>query len=59
MIDWTTKFSGLIVTVYYKISMKRNSKNEPPKTTDPIKLIPSYTGTPISLKFGEGEHKKY
>ena len=51
-LEWDTKFSGLLVVVYYKFSMKRNSKNKPPETLDPFKLIPSYTGTPLNMKFG-------
>ncbi|KMQ69791.1 hypothetical protein ACM39_01715 [Chryseobacterium sp. FH2] len=58
-VDITTKFSGLMVTVYYKFSMKRNSKNKAPETLDPFKLIPSYTGTPVSMTFGEGKENKY
>jgi hypothetical protein len=29
------------------------------KTLNPFILIPSYTGTPISMKFGEGQEHKY
>lgn len=57
--DFTTKFSGLMVTVYYKFSMKRNSKNKAPETLDPFKLIPSYSGNPVSMTFGAGEEHKY
>lgn len=59
IIDWTTKFSGLIVTGYVKITSKRSKSDNEEKRMDPLTLIPSYTGTPISLKFGEGEEKKY
>lgn len=49
MIDWTTKFSGLIVTGYIKFSMKSQRKTKP-KNLDPIPLIPSYTGNAIIMK---------
>lgn len=57
MIDWTTKFSGLIVTGYVKLSFKSKTSKDKSKTLNPITLIPSYTGTPLSMKFGEGEEK--
>ena len=59
MIDWTTKFSGLLVTGYYKFSILRKGSNNTPKTFDPVEVIAGYTGTPISMKFGVGEEKKY
>lgn len=59
IIDWTTKFSGLIVTGYVKITSKRSQSDNEEKRMDPFILIPSYTGTPISLKFGEGKENKY
>lgn len=62
MIDWTTKFSGLIVTGYYKMGVmnKRDRSSRPREGSfDPFTLIPSYTGTPMSMKFGEGEEKKF
>lgn len=49
-VNWTTEFSGLIVEFYYKLSLKSTSKNKPPKTLSPIKLIPSYTGK-TTMKF--------
>lgn len=59
IIDWTTKFSGLIVTGYYKFSTLRKGSDNAPKQFTPFMLIPNYTGTPISMKFGEGEEKKF
>jgi hypothetical protein len=59
MIDWTTKFSGLIVTGYVKIISPKGTKKDKPNEFDPFTLIPSYTGTPISMKFGEGKENKY
>ncbi|MDH2208699.1 hypothetical protein N5J53_16950, partial [Empedobacter sp. GD03644] len=53
-LEWETKFSGLIISGYYKFSVKRKgSENSPNENSfDPFSLIPSYTGTPISMKFG-------
>ena len=45
------KFSGLIVTVKFKLSIKRGKGNgKKPKVIDPVKLIPSITHTQ-SIKF--------
>ncbi|MDW8850045.1 hypothetical protein SD960_08080 [Flavobacterium sp. MMLR14_040] len=59
MLDWTTKFSGLIITGYVKLTLKQDSKNKAPKAFNPFTLIPSYTGTPISMKFGEGKENNF
>jgi len=62
MIDWTTKFSGLIITGYYKMGVmnKRDKSSRPSEGSfDPFTLIPAYTGTPLSMKFGEGKENKY
>ena len=52
MIDWKIEFLGLIVTGYYKFVTKRKGSDDEEKSFDPFKLIPSYTITPISMKFG-------
>ena len=52
MIDSKTEFSGLIVTGYYKFTSFKNTKKDKPNKFDPFTLIPSYTSTPISMKFG-------
>lgn len=36
------KFSGLMVEIYFKISLNGNEKNKP-KKLDPFELIPDYT----------------
>lgn len=62
IIDWTTKFSGLVVTGYYKMGiMNKRDKSSRPRegSFDPFTLIPSYTGTPMSMKFGEGQENKF
>ncbi|MDW8850043.1 hypothetical protein SD960_08070 [Flavobacterium sp. MMLR14_040] len=59
IIDWTTKFSGLIVTVYYKVKVTSQKDNKVPKKLNPFELIPSYSGTPISMKYGEGAENKF
>jgi hypothetical protein len=59
MIDWTTKFSGLVIKIYYKVGVKKGNTDVPKKNVSPFELIPSYTGTPISMKFEEGETHKY
>ncbi|MCV9929009.1 hypothetical protein OIU83_15190 [Flavobacterium sp. LS1R49] len=41
------------------LTLKQDSKNKAQKSFDPIKLIPNYIGIPITMKFGEGEEKKY
>ncbi|AYN03699.1 MULTISPECIES: hypothetical protein [unclassified Flavobacterium] len=46
----------------YKLSVitsKRSKSDNEEKRMDPLTLIPSYTGTPISMKFGEGQEHKY
>jgi hypothetical protein len=42
-VDWKTEFSGLMVEIYFKISLNGNEKNKP-KKLDPFELIPDYTG---------------
>ncbi len=59
IIDWTTKFSGLIVTGYIKITTGRKGGDEETKKIKPITLIPSFTGNPISMVIGEGKTNKY
>lgn len=59
MIDWTTKFSGLILTGYFKVSFKDKRSKDKAKTLEPIPIIPSYTGTPVSMIYGEGKVNKY
>ena len=39
VIDWTTKFSGLIVTGYFKFTSMKPKNNDKPKKFDPFKLI--------------------
>jgi hypothetical protein len=59
MVDWTTKFSGLIITGYMKFTSPKNTKKDKPNEFDPFTLIPSYTATPVSMIFGEGKVNKY
>jgi hypothetical protein len=60
IIDWTTKFSGLIITGYFKVGVKTSrDKSERSGEMDPFKLIPAFTGTPISMVLGEGKTHKY
>lgn len=62
IIDWTTKFSGLVVTGYYKVGImnKRDKSSRPSEGKfKPFPLIPSYTGAPISMKLGEGTENHY
>lgn len=51
-IDWTTEFSGLVVTVYYNIGIVRRNSNNKPKQLDPIKLIPSFKNSAY-MTFGK------
>lgn len=51
IIDWTIKYSGLIVTVYYKVKITSQKDNKVPKKINPFELFPSYTETPFSMKW--------
>ena len=59
VIDWTTKFSGLIVTGYFKFTSMKPKNNDKPKKFDPFKLIPSYTAAPVSMVISEGKTNNY
>ncbi|MCO6564466.1 MAG: hypothetical protein J6581_03370 [Apibacter sp.] len=43
-IDWKTEFSGLIIEVYFKVGIKKGNQDVPKKSTNPLKLLPSYKG---------------
>lgn len=51
-VDLTVDFSGLIVTVIFKVEIKRGRENyKKPKESDPIKLISKHEGEPLVIKF--------
>ncbi|PQL93235.1 hypothetical protein [Apibacter adventoris] len=52
-VDWTTEFSGLVVTLYFKVQFSSKKDGTRPKKINPIKLIPSYKGEPVNMVFGK------